>query len=136
MSSIRPSSFLRLALLGDALASGATGILAFAGAGLLADPLGLPVPMLHLVGLVLIAYAAAVAWVGTRPVVSSRIVWTIVVLNGIWALDSVLLLASGWVAPTALGIGFVVFQALVVAGFAAAQAHGLRDASAGGTVPA
>lgn len=136
MSSIRPSSFLRLALLGDALASGATGVLAVAGAGLLGDLLGLPVPMLRLVGLVLVAYAAAVAWVGTRPVVSSRIVWAIVVLNGIWVLDSVLLLASGWVAPTALGVGFILFQAFVVGGFAAAQAHGLRDASSGGTVPA
>ena len=35
-------SFLRLALLADAAASGATGLLAFAGAGILNGLLGLP----------------------------------------------------------------------------------------------
>jgi hypothetical protein len=33
---------------------------------------------------------------------------------------------SGYVAPTALGYAFVIFQAAVVAGFAALQVVGLR----------
>ena len=126
MSSIRPSTFLRYALLGDALASGATGLLAFAGAGLLAPWLGLPEPLLRYAGLVLLPYALVVAVLGTRAEVVRSAVWTVIVVNALWVLDSVVLLGSGWVAPTTLGTAFVVFQAVVVAGFAAAQAYGLR----------
>ena len=125
MSSIRPSSLLRYALLGDALASGATGLLASAGAGLLAPVLGLPEPLLRYAGLALLPYASIVAVLGTRTSVSRGAVWAVVVINALWTLDSVLLLASGWVAPTTLGAAFVVAQGLVVAAFAAAQARGL-----------
>ncbi|WP_437693715.1 hypothetical protein [Sorangium sp. So ce176] len=43
-------------------------------------------------------------------------------------IDSVLLLALGWVEPKALGYAFVAAQALVVALFAEAQVLGLRRA--------
>jgi hypothetical protein len=126
MPSIRPTLILRLALLGDALASGATGLLAFAGAGLLGDLLGLPIPLLRYAGLLLLPYAALVAWVGTRDRLVEGVVWVIVAGNAVWAFGSVLLLVSGRVAPTALGVAFVAFQAAVVAMFGAAQAYGLR----------
>lgn len=132
----RPSPFLRYALLADALASGATGLLAFAGAGVLADLLGLPTALLRYAGLVLLPYAAFLIWLGTRSSIAPRTVWAVVAVNALWAIDSVVLLASGWVTPTALGIGFVLFQAVVVAGFAAAQAYGLRTEAAGGAVAA
>lgn len=130
MTTIGPSRFLRRALLGDALASGATGCLAFAGAGLLADPLGLPVTLLRYAGLALLPYAAAVAFLGTRTTIPRGAGWAVVAINVLWALDSIALLASGAVAPTALGVAFVAFQAAVVAGFAVAQAYGLRAAAA------
>ena len=121
-----PTSFLRYALLGDALASGATGLLTLAGAGFLADPLGLPTGLLRGAGLVLLPYAGFVAWLGTRERPARGAVWAVAAINGLWAVDSLVLLASGWVAPTGLGVAFVLAQALVVAGFAAAQAYGLR----------
>src|ERR671915_386249 len=46
-----------------------------------------------------------------------------------YAGDSVLLLLTGWVAPTALGYTFIVFQAAVVALFAELQYVGLRKAT-------
>ena len=58
-------SFLRFALLADAAVSGATGLLAFAGAGILDGLLGLPTELLRYAGLSLIPYAAIVAYVGT-----------------------------------------------------------------------
>jgi hypothetical protein len=119
-------SFLRLALLADALVSGATGLLAFAGASLLDTLLGLPTEFLRYAGLSLIPYAAIVAYVGTRPSVSRAAVWAIVAYNALWAIDSIVLLASGYVAPSALGYAFVIFQAAVVAGFAGLQVVGLR----------
>lgn len=136
MHSTRPSPLLHYALLADALASGATGLLAFAGARALADLLGLPTALLRYAGLMLLPYAAFLLWLGTRASIAPRTVYAVVAVNALWAVDSVVLLASGWVAPTALGIGFVLLQALAVAGFAAAQAYGLRAEAAGGAVHA
>ncbi len=126
MTKLQPTPVLRYALLGDALASGATGLLAGLGAGLLAGPLGLPEAMLRVAGLTLIPYALFVAWLGTRPAPARGAVLAVIAINALWALDSLALLVSGFVAPSALGTAFVLAQGAVVAGFAAAQAYGLR----------
>ncbi len=126
MSHIQPSTFLRNAILLDAAASGATGLLLIAGAGLLEGLLGLPVALMREAGLVLIPYVAFVAWVGTRERIARGAVWAIVAANAAWALASVAVLLSGWVAPTALGTAFVLAQALVVALFGELQYMGLK----------
>ena len=66
MSTIHPTAFLRNVLLLDAAASGATGLVLIAGAGLLDGLLGLPVALMREAGLILVPYVAFVAWVGTR----------------------------------------------------------------------
>jgi hypothetical protein len=119
-------SFLRFALLADAVASGATGVLAFAGAGILAELLGLPTALLRYAGLSLFPYVAIVAYVGTRATISRPAVWAIIAYNTLWAIDSIVLLASGQVSPTALGYAFVIVQAVAVAGLGALQYVGLR----------
>ncbi|WP_046863537.1 hypothetical protein [Microvirga massiliensis] len=130
MPKIHPSPFLRYALLGDAVASGAMGLLSLGGAGLLAAPLGLPEMLLRMTGLILVPYAAAVAWLGTRPVASASrwAVWAVIAANVMWVVDSAILLLAGWVSPTSLGTAFVILQAVVVAGFAEAQFIGIRRA--------
>ena len=120
------TSLLRVALLGDAAASGATGLLMAAAAGPLAPLLGLPEPLLRGAGLMFLPYAAFVAWLSRRPALG--LVRAVVALNLLWAADCVLLLASGFVAPTGLGTAFVLLQASVVLGFALAQWAGLRQA--------
>lgn len=60
------NSYLRLAFLGDALASGAAGLLSFLGAELPAELLGLPVSLLPYASLVLLLYAPPVGWLGMR----------------------------------------------------------------------
>jgi hypothetical protein len=119
-------TFLRFALLADAIASGATGALAFAGAGILAELLGLPTALLRYAGLSLFPYVAIVAYVGTRATISRPAVWAIIAYNMLWAIDSVTLLASGYVSPTALGYAFVILQAAAVAGLGMLQYIGLR----------
>jgi hypothetical protein len=121
------SPFLRRVLFADAIASGATGLLLFVGAGWLADLLQLPDALLRPVGLFLILYGAFVAYVATRVNASRGTVWAIIIVNALWAVDSIVLLVSGWVTPNALGYAFVIAQALVVAAFAEAQTIGLRQ---------
>ena len=77
-------------------------------------------------GLILLPYAAVIAVLGTRATITRRAVWAVIAVNGIWVADSLILLASAWVSPTALGYAFVLAQALAVLVFAEAQYFGLR----------
>ncbi len=124
--------FLRLALLGDAAASGATGLLLVTAAEPLAPLLGQSTPLLHGASFVLLPYAAFVTWAGTRDTPPR---WAVraAIINLLWAADSALLLAAGPVSPAALGTAFVLAQALVVLGFAVMQWGALRRAEAGAT---
>ena len=126
MSYDQSSTFLRRALILDALASGATALLMIAGAGLVEGLLGLPAALLRGAGLVLVPYVAFVVYTGTRDAISRSAVWLIIVANVAWAAASALLLVSGWVAPTALGYAFVIGQAVVVALLGELQYLGLR----------
>jgi hypothetical protein len=124
----RQITFLRFALLADAVASGATGLLMVAGAEALTGLLGLPVPLMREAGLLLVPYVALVGLVGTRENIPLGAVKTIVALNVIWVLGSIGLLISGLVAPTMLGYAFVSVQAIAVGVFAELQIIGLRRA--------
>ena len=127
---LRQNSFLRYALLADAVASGATGLLMIAGASLLEGLLGLPTALMREAGLVLVPYVAFVAWVGTREAISRPAVQAIIAMNVLWVAGSIGLLVSGFVAPTVLGYAFVIFQAVVVGVFAELQVMGLRRSEA------
>lgn len=127
------SRLLRFVLLADAASSGAIGILLAAGAVWLEPLLGLPAPLLRALGLALIPFAIFVAWVGTREAIRPAFVWTIVVLNALWVVDSVVLLMWPALSPTLLGQIFVAAQAAAVGGLAIAQAvttSGLRGKAA------
>jgi hypothetical protein len=124
------NTFLRYALLADAVASGATGLLMIAGADALTGLLGLPVALMREAGLLLVPYVALVAFVGTRATISRSAVQAIVALNALWVLGSVAVLVAAPVAPTALGYAFVIAQAAAVAVFAELQVIGLRREAA------
>ena len=86
------NTFLRYALLADAVASGATGLLMIAGADLLTGLLGLPVALMREAGLLLVPYVALVAFVGTRETISRPAVQAIIALNVLWVVGSIGLL--------------------------------------------
>ena len=130
MTSFQPSAYLRTSLLADAAASGATGLLMIAGAGLLEGWLGLPAALLRTAGLILVPYVMFVIYTGTRERLVPGMVWTVIVANVLWTAASLLLLVGGWVAPTLLGYAFVIGQALVVALFGELQYVGLRRPAA------
>jgi hypothetical protein len=122
---LRQNTFLRYALLADAVASGATGLLMIAGAGLLEGLLGLPTALMREAGLVLVPYVAFVAWAGTRETISRPAVQAIIAMNVLWVIGSAVVLFA-FVAPTLLGYAFVIAQAIVVGVFAELQFIGLR----------
>jgi len=120
-------NLLRLSLKLDAFASGAVGLVLAAGAPVLDGELGAPAAALVAVGVLLVAWAAGLLYLVSRPRIKRPAVWTIIGVNVLWAVDSVLL-AADWSALTAAGTAFVLAQAAAVVVLADLQFVGLRRA--------
>jgi hypothetical protein len=128
MTRLSMNRFLRGALVADAIASGAMGVLLSALPATLAQLLALPEPLLRYAGAFLVVYAAFVGWLAARERPHALLVWAVIIGNAIWVIDSLLLAASGWVHPSALGYAFVLAQAVAVGVFAELQFIGVRKA--------
>lgn len=126
MRSHQPSKILRLALVVDALASGASGLLLLFGAGLVAPWLALPEALLRAAGLILVPFVAFVAVLALRSLLPVVAIYAVIAGNLLWIAASALLLGSGLVAPSPLGYAFVIAQAAAVAVFAEMQLVGVR----------
>lgn len=122
------SPFMRRVLMLDAIASGATGLLLAFGAGVLAPITGIDPAIAGPAGWFLIPYAGLVAWLASRPAQPAPLVWAVVGVNVLWVIESLGVLALGWLAPNALGVAFVIAQAVVVGVFAELQIVGLKKA--------
>lgn len=122
-------SLLRHVLLADAATSATTGVLLMAAASSLAPLLGLPADFLFEVGLMLIPFAASVFLVARGKPISRPFVAAIAAVNALWVAGSIAFLLVDWLEPNALGVAFVLVQALVVAAFAELQYTGLRRAA-------
>jgi hypothetical protein len=120
------SRFLRRVLIVDAVTSGVIGLVMVLGAGLLELLLAVPGTLATYAGLSLIPFAALVGWLASREHMPKLAVWAVIVCNALWAADSLLLLVSDFVAPSPLGIAFIIAQALVVAILAELEFVGLR----------
>ncbi|BBD36898.1 MULTISPECIES: hypothetical protein [Aminobacter] len=127
--SITVTPFLRNVLHADALISGAAGLLMMLGTPLLSPLLELPAQLLFWAGLVLVPFVAMLVVIARRATVSKLVMIDIIAINVLWVVASFGLLVSGVVAPNALGIAFVVAQALAVAVFAELQFIGIRRAT-------
>jgi hypothetical protein len=125
---IRVSNFLRYVLFADAATCLACGLLLTIGGGFLQDILGLPISLMFYAGLSLLPFTAFLIYTATRKSISKTAIWAIIGLNLLWTIDSFLLLVSGYVAPTAFGYVFVIFQAIGVLMFADLEFIGLRKA--------
>jgi hypothetical protein len=126
MPTDQSNGFLRRVLLLDAVASGGMGLLALMFATPIAGLLNLPESLLTQVGLVLLPFAAFVGYLASRSTPSRLGVWIVIGLNALWVIDSILILATGWVEPNALGYAVVIAQALAVSVFAELEYVGLR----------
>ena len=122
----RAGGLLRLALGLDAVVTGANGAAYLLGAPLLDGPLGLSPALLRGAGAFLLVYAVAVWFVATRRPIPGAAAEAVIGANLLWAAGSVAAAVVGIGSLTGLGAGWLVLQAAVVAGFAAAQIAGLR----------
>lgn len=130
MTLLQPSPLLRRSLQLDALAGGATGLLLALAANPLSGLLGLPVVLLMVAGILLLLLALVLAWMANCEVLPRAGVWAVIAVNLLWVVESLGLLASGWVQPTVLGCAFVIGQALVVGVLAELEFFGLRRSAA------
>lgn len=126
MSSMPMTRLLRFALLLDAAASAATGLLMVGGHAVLSPWLGLPVALLLGAGLVSLPYALGLFVLARREHIPAFLAWAVVGFNALWAVESVGVLVLGWVQPNSWGLAFVLAQAAAVVVFAELQWWGLR----------
>jgi hypothetical protein len=121
-----PSALLRRALLADATLASIAGIALVLAARPLGVFLNLPPAMLQIAGMTFIPCGAFAGWLGTRPRVHRSLVFALIVINALWAVDSVLMLLIRWVETTPLGELVVIGHAVIIAAIAEAEFVGLR----------
>ena len=114
---------LRLALKFDAVVTGANGAAYVVLAGPLEELLGVEASLLRPVGAFLIAFAAFVSYVATRPDVPRAGVTAVIEGNVLWVIGSLAFAVAGASSPETAGTVWTVIQAAVVAGFAGLQAR-------------
>lgn len=119
--------FLRLALALDAVVTGVNGLVYLAAAAPVADLLGPDAGLLREIGVFLLVYTAAVAFVAFRP--KDAAVKAVIALNAVWTLASIAAVVFGLLEFTTLGAVWAIAQALVVGVFAELQIMGLRKAN-------
>jgi hypothetical protein len=123
-------SSLRALLFADAMTCAAMGALLVSGSGLVAGLTDIPAPLLFYAGLSLLPVAAFMALVALQVPVSGPLAWLVIGGNVLWVAASLLLLVSGWIAPNALGLAFVIAQAVAVAALALLELGALRQPAA------
>ena len=122
----RTSTFLRFVLLVDAATCFANGLLMIFASSSVAQISGLPETLVRYAGFSLLPFAMFLVFLATRQLSSQYLVWAAILLNVLWTADSLLLLVTGWVAPTPLGYLLVTAQALGVGTLAGLEYVGLR----------
>ncbi|MET8051964.1 hypothetical protein ABZU75_30620 [Streptosporangium sp. NPDC005286] len=123
------AKLLRFALRQDAVGTGANGVVYVVVAAIFGEMFGLPAVFLYPIGAFLVAFAAGLLVLASRPTVSKAAVGVVMAVNIAWVAASAELLIAGWFPLTGLGTALVIVQAVVVAGFAGLQFAGLRKAS-------
>lgn len=124
------SSYLRKALLADAVVSGAAALAMIGGADFTHGLLGLPSALLFWSGVALIPFVVMLAMVVRAGRAPGGLIVTIIALNFGWVAGSLFVAFGPAFAPSLLDQVFVVAQAATVAIFAELQIIGLRRASA------
>ena len=129
-----PNKMLKTVLMLDAATCLVFGLLLCIGNTFLASLLGLPADLLLYAGIILFPCAVLMFVTAKHVHPILALVWLIILGNLGWVLASIAILVLPFGAPTAIGYGFVIMQALAVLGIAlleyrAIAPHSLSAAS-------
>jgi hypothetical protein len=120
-----PTSFLRKTLLGDAAASGLSGLILVAAPGAIASLIGVrSAVVVAVVGIALIAYGAGLLRSARRERVRREDALTPIALNLAWLVGTAVIVAGGWLSRP--GNWALLLVADVVLLFAILEGVGLR----------
>lgn len=122
----RSGSLLRAVLVADAAVCAVAGTAFLVATGPAADLFGAPDAAVGAVGVLLLLFAVAALWLARRPRVPDGLVKALVAADVVWAVDTVGLVALGWIAPTTTGLALVLLQAVGVLAFAGLKLVALR----------
>jgi len=125
MHTVHPSSLLRIALVSDAIVSGAVAIGQLALVGPLSELLGIPCSLLAESGAFLVLYTMLLVALARSARVPSAMIRMVVLGNVVWAVGCAALLAMETFAFTTMGVAFVMVQIAVVTVFAVLEFVGL-----------
>lgn len=128
---MRDDRLLRNTLTANAAFSGLTGLATAVLSGALADPLGIPQPILVVVGLGLVPYALLLRRFATDAQLRGQQAWIAIGADLAWVGASVLVLAVSPGSLTTLGHWVIGIVALGVADFAVLQWVGVRRLGTG-----
>ncbi|MFJ3955829.1 hypothetical protein ACIPXV_38330 [Streptomyces libani] len=119
---------LRFALKLDGTVSALVAALSLLGARALDPLLGLPTWLHWAQGAFLAIYAVALWYAGTRPAVIRSIAVSAVLLNTVWAVGCIAIIAAGrsWFPLTPFGVAYVGFIGVAVLVFGSMQYAGLE----------
>lgn len=118
--------FLRNTLLADAAMGAGAAALTIFGSGFLARLLALPAGLVFWAGVALVPVAVFLTVMASRRAVPRAWLREIVFVNWAWVAASLGVLAFAPIAPNALGVAFILAQAVAVAAFAALEGMALR----------
>lgn len=130
MKTIQPARLLKLALYADAAGTISLAVLQLLLPSLLAEQLSLPTGLLTGTGIFMVGYTLMLVSLANATRVWAAAIQFIIVGNIGWAIGCLALAETAIVAPSRLGIAYLVFQAVAVLLFAWLERAGLR-ASAG-----
>lgn len=117
---------LRTLLAVDAATCAGMGAVLALASGPVGQVTEIPPALLFYAGLALFPIAAVMAAAAMREPVHPAAAWLVILGNAAWVAGSLAVLVTGWVAPNALGVAFILAQALVVALLAMLEHGALR----------
>lgn len=126
-STQQPRNLLHKILLVDSLSSAAAGIAFIVASGPIAALMGVANPLaLIIIGVLFVAFAAAVYYTASREVISRRAAWFILELNIVYIVGSAIILLTDAFGLSTEGRWLVLILADLVTVFAIVEFVGLR----------
>jgi hypothetical protein len=123
---VRPAPYLRQGLLSNATTNFGLALFMLVAASLLAAKLGIPPAVLVVAAVALVASSVWLARLSLQDTASRRVLQAVILVNLLWAVDSIALVAFGIIEPSRAGIALVVAQAATAAMYAGLQQLGIR----------